>query len=91
MVLAEEPGPLVRGTLAAYFLVGSLLSLGTLFAVGRVTTTHLLYAAALIPALLVGALLARPLARVLDDGRTRTAILVLAAVSGLVLALTSLA
>lgn len=90
MVMAEEPGPVVRATLAAYFLFGSSLSLGALAAVGRLGVAHVVHAAALLPALVVGALLARPLARHLDDGRTRHAILVLAAASGLVLAITSL-
>lgn len=90
MVLAEEPGPLVRATLAAYFLVGSVMSLGALAVVGKLGTTALLHCLALLPALVLGAVLAHPLARYLDDGRTRTAILVLAAVSGLLLVVTSL-
>lgn len=90
MVLANDPGPVVRATLAAYFLVGSLMSLGALASVGQLDFDHLTDALALLPALIVGALLAKPVARHLDDGRTRKAILILAAASGLVLALTSL-
>lgn len=89
MVLAREPGPVVRATLAAYFLLGSALSLGALALMGQVATSHLVNMLALLPALLLGALLARPVARYLDDGRTRKAVLVLAAVSGLVLAISS--
>ena len=41
-------------------------------------------------ALVIGSLLARPLARYLDSGRTRTAILLVAGISGLVLLIDSL-
>ncbi len=89
MVLAGEPGQLVRATLAANFLFGSLLSLGALAVVGKLGATPLLHALMLLPALIAGALLARPVARYLDNGRTKKAILLLAASAGILLAVTS--
>ena len=69
-------------------LVGDMV---TIQIAERVTATQLAHAAALLPAMLLGALLARPLARYVDSGRTRHAILLLAGASGLVLLVTSLA
>lgn len=91
MVLAGERGPRVRATLGAFFSVGAALSLTSLALTGQVTTTQLAHAAALFPAMLLGALLARPLARYIDSGRTRSAILLLAGISGTILTITSLA
>ena len=91
MVLSGLPGPRVRATLASFLCVGAALSLASLALAGRVTATQLAHAAALLPAMLLGVLLARPLARYVDSGRTRHAILLLAGASGLVLLVTSLA
>lgn len=90
MVYARQEGRVVRATLSAYFLLGSLISLATLAVVGQLHLTSLVTAATLLPALLLGAWASGRLVRWLDDGRTRAAILALAAASGLVLAITSL-
>ncbi|HHU40172.1 MAG TPA: sulfite exporter TauE/SafE family protein [Propionibacterium sp.] len=90
MVLAGEAGPRVRATLASFFALGAALSLASLTLTGQVTGTQVAYAAALFPAMLLGALLARPLARYMDSGRTRAAILLLAGISGVVLTTSSL-
>lgn len=89
MVMASETGPRVRGTLAAFFVAGSTMSLITLAPTGNVTGYHFLHALVLLPALGLGAALGRPLARYLDSGRTKAAILILAGASGIVLAVTS--
>lgn len=89
MVLAGEPGQMMRATLAANFLVGSLLSLGALGVVGKLGATPMYHALLLLPPLVLGALLALPVARYLDNGRTRKAILLAAASAGVLLAVTS--
>lgn len=90
MVYAGERGPVVRATLSAYFALGSALSLTALAFAGRVGAVHLVHALALVPSLVVGAMLARPLSRYLDSGHMRQAILLFAAASGLALVVTSL-
>lgn len=90
MVLADQPGAIVRGTLAAYFMLGSALSLTALGMVGHLTPTHAGQAAVLLIPLVLGGLLAGRMTPYLDDGRTRRAILLLAGLSRLMLALTSL-
>lgn len=90
MVYARESGTVVRGTLAAYFILGVAISLTTLGVAARVTIANVWGAVILLPALVIGSLLARPLARYLDSGRTRTAILLVAGISGLVLLIDSL-
>lgn len=89
MVYAGQPGPRVRATLAAYFAAGSIMSLAGLGISGHVNSENLIQALALLPGLIAGAVLARPLARLLDSGRTRKSILILAGASGLILAVTS--
>lgn len=89
MVYAGQPGPQVRASLAAYFTVGSIMSLTGLGLSGQMHTESFVQALLLLPGLLIGAALARPLARFLDSGRTRRSILILAGTSGAVLATTS--
>lgn len=90
MMYASSPGSVVRGTLAAIFLVSTALSLVALGAVGRLAPQQFGLMLILQPAMLAGYWAAKPLARVLDRGYTRPAILILAAVAGLVLLVTSL-
>ncbi|MFV0405595.1 MAG: sulfite exporter TauE/SafE family protein [Propioniciclava sp.] len=90
MVYAGEPGPQVRATLSAYFIVGTATSLLILGVVGKVHQDQLGLALTLLPALLLGTVLARPLARFLDSGYTRRAILVLAGVAGALLVVSNL-
>jgi uncharacterized membrane protein YfcA len=85
LLYQHHPGPVVRATLAVYFCVGALLSLGGLAVVGEVRARELLVALALVPCLAVGFALSGPLRRRVDAGRTRTAILAVCAASALVL------
>jgi uncharacterized membrane protein YfcA len=81
LVYQHSPGPELRSTLAGYFVAGSSMSLVGLAAVGRFGLDELLLAAVLAPAVLVGYVASLGLARWLDRGRTRTAILVVSALS----------
>ncbi|MGH9324468.1 MAG: TSUP family transporter [Vicinamibacteria bacterium] len=80
----DSRGDRVRGTLAGFFLAGLVLSLSALAVVGRFGPLELRASILLLPAVLLGFLLSRRIARSLDRGHTRAAILVSSAVAGLV-------
>ena len=87
LVYQREPGLRLRGTLAAYFIVGTVLSLFALAWAGRFGAEELRLAVLLIPGTVIGYFLSRPAAAYLDGGRTRAAVLtvsILAAVSVIV-------
>jgi uncharacterized membrane protein YfcA len=64
-------GPRLRGTMSAFFLVGSTLSLAALFLWGVVPPHSLLVAAWMIPFVLLGVVLSRFVNRFLNRRRTR--------------------
>lgn len=72
-----EAGPSIRGTLSAFFVVGVSLSLAGLAVIGRFGVTEARLALALVPGILLGYWLSRHVARVLDRGYIRPAILAL--------------
>ncbi len=80
-----EAGPRVRGTIAGYFVLGSVTSIAALAAAGQVTRESLASAALLTPFLLAGFALSGPARRVLDNGWTRRAVLAVAAASAALL------
>ena len=71
LVWHRHTGPRLRGTMGAFFLVGSVMSLVTLAAVGAITIHTLTVFAVLIPAALLGYGLSRGLNRILDPNRLR--------------------
>jgi uncharacterized membrane protein YfcA len=83
-------GPAIRSTLATFFVVGALLSLGSLAVVGEVTRERLLVGLLLMPPIGVGYLLSGPLRRRVDAGAVRVAVLVLSGAAGLGLLVTAL-
>jgi uncharacterized membrane protein YfcA len=85
LLYQNEAGPRVRGTLSAYFVLGSVTSLAALAAAGQVTGEQLASTAFLAPFLLVGFALSGPARRVLDSGWTRRAVLAVAAASAVLL------
>lgn len=78
-------GPRLRGTMAAFFLVGSSISLVALVAVGAVSDGTLKFALWMIPAVLLGYVLSRYANRVLDRGRLRLTALTASAVGAVLL------
>src|SRR5687767_11408874 len=87
LVCQRETGLRLRGTLAAYFIVGTVLSLGALAWAGRFGFEEIRLSAVLIPGTVLGYFMSRPAAAYLDSGRTRVAVLsasALAAVSVIV-------
>ena len=87
LVYQRETGLRLRGTLAAYFIFGTVLSLIALAIAGRFGVEEMRLSVLLIPGTVIGYFLSRPAAAYLDAGRTRAAVLVvsvLAAISVLV-------
>lgn len=84
LVYQSRPGPQLRSTLALSFAVGIVLSIAGLAAAGRAELWHALLALRLLPALLLGLLVARTAARWLDERWLRPAVLAFAAISGVV-------
>lgn len=83
-------GPTLRATLSAFFLVGSLLSLGMLAVAGEVTTTALLAGLAFTPAVGLGYLLAEPMRHRLHRRGVRAAVLGFSALAAVALAVRAL-
>jgi hypothetical protein len=84
LVYQRETGLRLRGTLAAYFIVGTVISLLALVWAGRFSREEVRLSSLLIPGTVLGYFLSRPAAAYLDAGYTRRAVLavsVLAAVS----------
>lgn len=85
LVYQHSSGPAVRATLGAYFLAGSVISITGLAIGGQIHGTDLLATLILFPFALTGFLISGPLRKLLDAGRTRPALLVVASLSALVL------
>ena len=83
MLYANEEGPRMRGTLAGYFLLGSVVSLLALAVAGSFGTTEVGLTAVAAPGVVLGFLLSGAGARRLDAGRTRPAVLAVSAVAAL--------
>ncbi len=79
----HEHGALVRSTLATYFLAGAAMSIIALTLVGRIGRAELGMALGLWPGIALGFVGSHWLGRWLDRGRTRTAVLLVAAFAGL--------
>ena len=81
LLYQREEGPRVRGTLAAFFAIGVIFSMGGLRVAGRFGWTEVRLAAALLPGIVLGFVLSRWSARWLDRGHTRALVLVISAVA----------
>ena len=84
LLYKDRPGAELRSTLAASFVVGSVLSLIALAASGKVEAWHALLALQLFPGMLLGLLLSRYTLRLVDRGWMRAAVLGFAATAGAV-------
>lgn len=90
LVYQHVSGPRLRATMAAYFMLGSLVSLAALAAAGELRAEQATTALALSPFLLVGFGLAQVVRRYVDAGRTRSAVLGVCAASATVLLVRSI-
>jgi uncharacterized membrane protein YfcA len=71
LIWQRSHGPQLRGTMSAFFLVGSSISLVALVMVGAVTRETVNLALWMVPAVLLGYLLSRYANRLLDHRRLR--------------------
>jgi hypothetical protein len=90
LVYQRETGLRLRGTLAAYFIVGTVFSLIALAWAGRFGVEELRLSSVLIPGTVLGYFLSRRAAAYLDGGRTRTAVLTVSALAAVSVILTVL-
>jgi uncharacterized membrane protein YfcA len=81
LVYQRQPGLRLRGTLAAYFIVGTVFSLVALAWAGRFGIEEMRLSGLLIPGTVLGYFLSRPAAAYLDGGRTRAAVLAVSALA----------
>jgi uncharacterized membrane protein YfcA len=81
----HETGPNLRGTLAGFFMMGSLLSMATLAWVGRFGAPEVGDGVLLMPAALAGYGASVPATSFLDRGYTRAAVLAVSAAAAVVL------
>jgi len=87
IVYQHETGLALRGTLSGFFVVGCLMSVGTLMLVGRFGWEDVRLGIGLLPATLGGYALGRPVTRMIDRGHTRLAVLGVSAAAAVVLLL----
>ncbi len=84
LLLQHSPGAQLRGTLSGFFMVGASASLLALILIGRFGWQELAMAGALAPGIVLGFLVSRRTAALLDRGFTRKAVLAAAAIAGAV-------
>jgi uncharacterized protein len=90
LVYQHVSGPRLRATMAAYFLLGGLLSLAALGLAGQLQSSQAAVALRLAPFLLVGFGLSSLVRRYVDAGRTRIAVLAVCAASAAALLVRSI-
>lgn len=82
LLYQHEAGPRLRGTLAAFFSLGVVLSLAGLMAAGRFGWTEVRLAALLLPGVVIGFALSAWTAQRLDKRHTRLVVLVTSTAAG---------
>lgn len=82
LLYQHHPGEAIRATLAACFVLGTVMSAAILVIAGELSGDQLLFTLELVPALVVGLLASVWGARHLRDRNVRPAVLVFAAVAG---------
>jgi len=90
LIYQHAEGPRLRGTLAGYFVVAAAISIAVLAAAGRFGRHDVIAGAALLPGVALGYLASDRLARWVDRGFTRPAVLLVSAVAALVLVVRAL-
>ncbi|KGN42807.1 sulfite exporter TauE/SafE family protein [Knoellia aerolata] len=82
LVLQHERPERVRSTLAAFFVVGALMAIGSLSVAGEFSRAQLLAGLAWLPFIALGYAVAAPLRRHLRSDHLRRAVLAFSAVAG---------
>lgn len=91
IALSRSQGAVMRGTLSTIFLLGTVVSLAMLAAVGEFGSRDVVASAVLIPPLLVGFALSRVVAPRVDGPRLRVAVLVVSCLAALSVVASALA
>jgi len=87
LVYQHQKGPQLRGSLSSIFVIGTLIGIVTLFAIGRFGGIELRLALVLLPGIFVGYWLSNYTSKFLDKGFIRPTVLLAATASGLVVVL----
>ena len=82
LVYQKQKGSRIRGTLSVIFSVGTVISISSLVIIGRFGVREIQAALVLFPGIVVGFILSRHTARILDRGFIRIAVLITSALSG---------
>jgi uncharacterized protein len=90
LLYQHREGPELRPTLAFVYAASSVIIIGFLSAFGKFGLREAGFALLLAPGYLLGYLVARPLAKILDRGYSRLAVLILSTVSAVALLMRSL-
>jgi uncharacterized membrane protein YfcA len=85
LLYQHEPAARVRGTLSAFCLVGNLLSLAVLAGAGELTAVQVKTGLLLVPCLVGGFAIGRPLCRRIGTKGLRAALLSVVSLSGVLL------
>jgi uncharacterized protein len=85
LVYQHDPGPRVRASLGAYFIVGVVVSLAALGIGGQLDQRDVMTGVGLLPFVVVGFLLARPLRALVDGVVLRIGLLSVASLGAVVL------
>jgi len=90
LLYQNAPGARLRATISGFFVLGTIMSLLALVAVGRFGRYEFWSALALLPGVLIGFVLSARTLPILDRGYTQAAILAVSAVSGAIVILRAL-
>ena len=85
LLFQDAPGPVVRSSMAGFFVIGSLITLTGLAIAGEFGAAELRQGFVLAPASVVGFALSGPLLPVVDRGDTRAALLTVSIASAVVI------
>ena len=82
LLYQDAHGARLRGTMSGFFWIGTTVSLAALWTIGRFGSEELRLTLILIPAVLLGFLCSGRTSRLVDRGYTRSAVLAVAALTG---------
>lgn len=83
LIYQDYEGPRLRGTLSGIFVIGTIISIISLAMIGKFGLPEIQLAAILIPGILIGFVISRHTAAILDKGFIRPVVLTVAVLAGL--------
>ena len=81
LLYRNAKGPTLRSNLAAVFIVGLLITIGTRVLADRLTTSDVVVAAFLLPAILLAGIASGPLAKRIEGSVLRVTVLLVASLA----------